>query len=166
MTTKTLEFNSIKTIRLINKDQLLQRVHIDKTGGYGFNTLLEAAENDKLTPQDIKNLKDIFNDIILVSDRHKTLYEEIKIKPDTKRRYGKKQIEVDIERQGGKATQLQNTMLNLAKLKAMQGNLALKGVSDQFNGTEKLSKSDLRAINAAVRDFEKKVKPILKKKRS
>ena len=165
MSTETLEFNALRTLKVINKDNLLQKVYINKAGNYGYTTLMSSAQANELADDVLTVLEDIFKEIIVKSDSHKKLYSEVTLKEKNPRRYGKAQIEADIKKQDGKATPLQKTMLALAKLKAMNGNLAMKGVSDQFKGTEKLSKSDLRTINAAIRDFEKKIKPILKKKR-
>jgi len=158
--TKTLEFNSIKTIRLINKDPLLQRVHIDKTGTYGFNTLLESAENGTLTPKEVESLETIHQDVILVSDRHKQLYQEIKIKPDTPRRYGKKQVLVEVKKQGGKATSQQETALEIADLKAIAATFNSRVTSDRYKVTNKLTDEKQRIIKAAIRDLKKKLKAI------
>ena len=165
MSTETLEFNALRTLKVINKDNLLQKVYINKAGNYGYTTLLGAAQANELADDVLVILEDIFKEIITKSDSHKKLYNEVVLKETQPRRYGKAQIQADIKKQDGKATTLQKTMLNLANLKAMNANLMSKGVSDQFKGTQKLSKEELRTINAAIRDFEKKVKPILKKKR-
>lgn len=165
MSKETLEFNALRTLKVINEDNLLQKVYINKAGNYGYTTLMGAAQANELADDVLTILEEIFNEIIEKSDTHKRLYEEVTLKETQPRRYGKKQIELDIKNQDGKATPLQKTMLKLADLKAINANLLLKGVSDQFKGTQKFSKSDLRTINAAIRDFEKKVKPILKKKR-
>jgi hypothetical protein len=66
----------------------------------------------------------------------------------------------DIEAKNGVATPLQKTMLNLGKLKTLNTNLLDKGVSDHYRGTKNLSDKDLRTINAAIRDFEKKISMI------
>lgn len=158
--TKALEFNSIKTIRLINKDPLLQKVHINKTGGYGFNTLLESAENGTLTPKEVECLETIHQDVILVSDRHKQLYQEIKIKPDTPRRYGKKQVLAEVKEQGGKATSQQETALEISDLKYLAATLNSRITSDRYKGTNKLTDEKQRIIKAAIRDLKKKLKSI------
>ena len=160
----TLEFNPIKTIRLINRDQLLQKVFSNKTGSYRFTPLLEAAEHDKLQPNEVLTLKNIHEHIILVSDSHKKLYEDMKIAPETPRRYGKVQIMADVKKQGGKATTLQETLVELGDLKAIVCTLSSRGVSDQFKGTNKLTEDKQRKIKAAIRDFKIKMAPILKSK--
>lgn len=165
-TTKTLEFNPIKVIKLINKEQILQRVHINHTGEYVFNTLLNSAEKNTLTPKEIESLETIFKDVVLVSDRHKELYEGIKMstKSETPRRYGKTQVLNDIKTQGGKATPFQETALEIADLKAIAGTLNIRITSDRYKGTEKLSEEKQRKIKAAIRDFKIKLGPILKQK--
>jgi hypothetical protein len=133
-----IEFNTIKTVGVINKD--------------------------KLADSAITFLKEVFEQVIIVKDDLLKIYESI---PEGKvpRRYGKRQIQDDIKKQGGLISPLQRTMLKLATLKALQGNLASKGVSDIFKGTKKLTKEDLADINAAIRDFEKKVLHITKRRK-
>ena len=160
----TLEFNTIKTVGTINKDSKLQKVYKQKFGSYNPQQLTNEAKTNKLAEDAINFLKDVFDNVITTQDELLKIYQNI---PETKipRRYGKRQIEADIKKQNGTILPLQATMLNLAKLKAIQGNLAMKGVSDTFKGTQKLSKQDLRDINAAIRDLEQKVQHITKRRK-
>lgn len=161
---ETLEFNTVKTVGTINKDKNLQKVYKQKFGSYNPQQLTNEAKSNKLADDAINFLKDVFNDVISNKEDLREIYENI---PEVKapRRYGKQQILADIKTQNGLVLPLQRTMLNLAELKALQGNLASKGVTDMFKGSKKLSKQDLKDINAAIRDFKKKVKHITNPKK-
>lgn len=159
-----LEFNTIKTVGTINKDKKLQKVYLQKFGSYNPQQLTQQAKTNQLADNATEFLKEVFENVISSQDELREIYQNI---PEGKapRRYGKQQIQADIKTQGGLVFPLQRTMLNLAELKALQGNLASKGVSDFFKGTQKLSKQDLKDINAAIRDFQKKVEHITKRKK-
>jgi hypothetical protein len=159
-----MEFNTIKTIKLINKDSKLQQVFNAKCDKYDYNGLLSAAEANTLADKAIETLKDIYESIILVSDTHFNHYDSINDKITTNRRYGKKQIQVDIKAQDGMITPNQTSMLLLADMKAAVATLHARGVSDRYKGTEKLTPTRLRKINAASRNFLKQVDLILKNK--
>lgn len=161
---ETLEFNTIKTVGTINKDNKLQKVYLKKFGSYNAQQLTQQAKSNQLAETAIEFLKEIFDDVISSQDELREIYNNI---PEGKvpRRYGKQQILDDIKTQNGLVYPLQRTMLNLAELKALQGNLASKGVSDFFKGSQKLSKQDLKDINAAIRDFKQKVAHITKRKK-
>jgi len=160
----TLEFNTIKTVGTINKDDKLQKVYLSKFGSYNASQLSQQAKSNQLAETAIEFLKEVFENVISQQDELRDIYSNI---PEEKipRRYGKKAIEADIKKQGGLVLPIQRYMLNMATLKALQGNLASKGVSDIFKGTQKLSKQDLADANAAFRDFENKVKHITKRKK-
>jgi hypothetical protein len=160
MSRDNLEFNTIKTVGTINKDSILQKVFKKKFGDYNPNKLTEEAKANSLADETIKFLKGVFNDVILNREELLEKYNEVKISNKTPRRYGKTKILSDIEAKNGVATPLQKTMLNLGKLKTLNTNLIDKGVSDHYRGTKNLSDKDLRAINAAIRDFEKKISMI------
>ena len=81
-------------------------------------------------------------------------------KAKTPRRYGKTQIEEDIIKQNGVATELQKTMLALNVLKSLYINLQGKGTSDHYKGTSKISVADGKIIRSAISDFEKEIKHI------
>lgn len=83
----------------------------------------------------------------------------------TPRRYGKIQIEKDINKQGGVATEIQKTMLALNKLKSLYINLQGKGTSDQYKRTSKISVTDGRIIRSAINEFIGKVQYISQSKK-
>jgi hypothetical protein len=161
---ETVEFNTIKTVGTITKDKNLQKVYKEKFGNYNPQQLTNKAKTNKLADDAINFLKDVFNDVITNKEELLEIYKSV---PQGKspRRYGKQQILIDIKNQNGAISPQQRTMLKLADLKALQGNLASKGVSDIFKGTQKLSKQDLKDINAAIRDFEQKVQHITKRRK-
>jgi len=78
----------------------------------------------------------------------------------TPRRYGKIQIEKDIIKQCGVATELQKTMLALNELKSLYLNLQSKGTSDRYRGTNKISVSDGKKIRDAIYEFKKEIEHI------
>lgn len=81
------------------------------------------------------------------------------------RRYGKEKVLKDIEKQGGKATPLQNTMLRINDLKNMYVNLNARAIKDMFTGSQLLSDSDCRDISSAIKIAEQKLENILKRKK-
>lgn len=155
-----LEFNTIKTIKLINCDNLLKKVYGNRYEKYSYNTLLPLAEANNLTDEAIQTLKDIFDSIVITSEFHTKIYNKLEIKRAKPRRYGKTQIQADIKVQGGVPTSLQETMLELADLKALTSTLLGRGTSDRFNGTQKLTDDKQRKIKAAIRDIKTKLKNI------
>ena len=162
---ETTEFNTVKTIKLINKDSLLKKVYESKNLTFDGNKLNDEATNNKLGDKALQTLKDIFESVILQKKSFIEQYEKIQVKDKSQRRYGKIQILKDIEAQNGKPTEVQSTMLLLGDLKAMLGTLQLRGVSDHYNGTTKFSRDNNRKIRSAVRAFEKSIRPVLNQKR-
>ena len=161
----TTEFNTVKTIKLINKESLLKQVYETKSSDFNVSKLTEQAINHELADDVIQTLNDIYESVILIKKEYLDQYEKLVEKEKTPRRYGKNQILKDIEEQGGVATETQNTGLKLADLKAMLGTLQMRGVSDHYKGTKKLTRDNNRKIRSAIRDLEKALKPILNQKR-
>lgn len=160
----TLEFNTIKTVGTINKDKMLQSVYKQKFGTYTPAQLTQAAKANQLADKTIDFLKDMFENVIKSKEDLVKTYQSIS-EPKTPRRYGKVQIEKDIKTQNGLVSPLQRTMLKIADAKRVICNLADKGVSDHYKGTQNYSKDDLKDLNAAIRDFINKVEPITKRKK-
>jgi hypothetical protein len=164
MSTETMEFNTIKTIKTIQKDGLLQKVYKAKHNSFNYVILITDAKKNTLSSKSIEVMKDIFDEIVKVSDVHSTIYENVNINDATPRRYGKTQINADITEQGGVTSSLQSAMLESAKVKATNATLIDRGTSDRYKGTNKLSEDDLRVIKAASRDYINKISSILKNK--
>jgi hypothetical protein len=161
---KTLEFNSVRTIKTINKDGMLKKVYNGKCEDFNFTKLLTAAESNTLADKAIETLKDIFDTIVVGSDEHVEIYNAVEVKTKTPRRYGKNQINIDIETQGGVPTSAQESMLLLGDLKAMTSTLLNRGVSDRYKGTTNFSDADHRKIKSAIRELKKSLAPVLKSK--
>ena len=159
---KKTEFNTIKTIKLINKDNLLKRVYSNQEGDFIYVNLIAKAKKNVLTKKNVKTLKDIYQSIILTSQTHREVYDKLKIKDSKPRRYGKIQINKEIAEQGGEVSGLQSTMLELADLKAITSTLLSRGTSDRFNGTNKFDEETQRKIKAIIRDVKVKLNPIIK----
>jgi len=164
MKIESLEFSTIKTIKVINKDGMLQKVYNAKCDDFNFTKLLTAAEANTLADETITSLRDIYDSIILVDDNHFGIYEKTNSTSITPRRYGKNQIKLDIQAQGGVPTSAQETMLLLADLKAITSTLLDRGVSDRYKGTERITEANHRKIKSAIRDLKKKLAPVLKSK--
>lgn len=164
MDTQTLEFNTIRTVGTINKDSMLKRVYEKKLGEHNHAKLKEQAANNQLADETIEFLKSVFVDVILQKPELIDTYNKVELNTTTPRRYGKVQIMNDIDTQGGVATNLQNTSLNVSDLKTITLNIAAKLTSDHYRGTKNFSNDDLKSINALIRDFKKKSESILNKK--
>lgn len=81
------------------------------------------------------------------------------------RRYGKEKIQADIDKQGGKATPLQQAMLRVNDLKNIYVNLQARGIKDMVGGSNLLSDADCRDITSAITIIERKLETILKRKK-
>lgn len=79
------------------------------------------------------------------------------------RRYGKVAILTDIEKQGGRATNVQLAALEVNDLKNIYVNLSTRLINDMLSKNPKLSDEDYRDIRAAVKIVKNKVKSILEK---
>jgi len=161
---KTTEYNIVKTIKLINKEPLLNEIF--KSDYPDFNHINYKAKAEKGTlGKDVEDsIEEIFTSIIKNREEFLSEYETIEVVEATPRRYGKVQIEKELKEQDGIANDLQLMMLDVNDIKSMQINLVGKGTSDRYKGTEKLSNADIKIIRAAILTFKKKVLPITKKR--
>lgn len=85
-------------------------------------------------------------------------------KSKTPRRYGVSKVLVDIENQGGKATNAQLTAIAVNELKNMYVNLNARLVKDMLLETTILDDEDYRDIRSTVKIAQNKLKNVLKKK--
>lgn len=85
-------------------------------------------------------------------------------KSNTPRRYGVSKILVDIENQGGKATNAQLTAIAVNELKNIYVNLNARLVKDMLLETTILDDEDYRDIRSTVKIAQNKLKNVLKKK--
>lgn len=121
------------------------------------NSIIEA-----ITEVKEENSKPIFKGEI------KDVIKDVKTpKKDKKlpRRYGKVLILRDIEKQGGKATPVQNAMLKVNELKNTYVTLSNRGISDMIGGTKLLSDADCRDIVASITIVQRKLEEVLKRKK-
>lgn len=81
------------------------------------------------------------------------------------RRYGKKNIQKDIQKQNGNATPVQRAMLKVNDLKNIYVNLSARGIKDMLGGTNLLSDEDCRKIISVITIAERQLEEILKKKK-
>jgi hypothetical protein len=80
------------------------------------------------------------------------------------RRYGREKVLIDIENQGGKASNVQLTALAVNDLKNIYVNLNARMVNDLLTNKPKLTDEDYRDIRATITIVKNKLKDILKKK--
>ena len=76
-----------------------------------------------------------------------------------------KQIDRDIENQGGIATETQLTMLSINDLKNMFLTLQNKGVSDHYTNAGKISDAHGKLVRSAIRTLANQLQPLLKPKK-
>lgn len=81
------------------------------------------------------------------------------------RRYGKKNIQKDIQKQNGNATPVQRAMLKVNDLKNIYVNLSARGIKDMLGDTNLLSDEDCRKIISVITIAERQLEEILKKKK-
>jgi len=157
------EFNAIKTIKVINKDTLLQKVYAGKSDdGYHFVKLIDAAKANTLSTTQVELLKHIFQKIILFSDIHIKLYIESKeVRRKTPTRYGKQQLQDDIANQGGIPTTIQSTLLDIAALEKHKQTISYRCIQDHYKGSNKISDEQHQKIQEAVRTFNMALEEIL-----
>ena len=161
---KTTDFNIVKTLKLINKEPLLNEIFKSDYPDFNHMNYKGKAEKGTLGKEVVDSIEEIFTSIVKNREEFLSEYETIEVVEATPRRYGKVQIEKDIKEQGGIANDLQLMMLDVNDIKSMQINLIGKGTSDRYKGTEKLSMADIKVIRAAILTFKKKVLPITKKR--
>ena len=160
MVQEIIKFNTLKTLSTINKDSNLKKIFERKFGTYNFIKLKNDILSNKLNREISSFMESIFLEVISNKEDLLKIYGKVELKTKTPRRYGKIQINKDILKQGGIATELQLSMLNLAHLKTITLNLLDKGVSDHYRGTDNFTLENLKLINSAIRDFEVKMKKI------
>lgn len=165
MSNSTVKFNAIKTIKLINKDILLKNVFDDGNEAFNQMTLLAQAKKGTLSIEVADTLSEIFENIIKNRETFLADYIKLEVSEKHPRRYGKVQIDRDIESQGGQATGTQLTALAINDLKNMFLTLQNKIVADQYRQVGNISDADGKLVRNAIRTLEKQLKPVLKKKK-
>jgi hypothetical protein len=128
---------------------------------------LRLSESSPVINQDVKEaVEEVKEEVV---EEVKTPIKE-KVKKSKKekllpRRYGKANIVVDIEKQGGKATNAQLTALSINKLKNIYVNLNTRLVSDMLSDKRCFTDEEYRDIRSTIQILEYKMKPLLGKKK-
>lgn len=183
-----LEYNEVVAISVIESDEDLRLIFSDEVK-LPFNMVRTLSLDNKLSEETQSLIRQLFDKIILTKEplceKYKRLSKQngvqvtqveetkevvVEVKKDitkkTKalpRRYGKAQINKDIQNQNGKATNAQLTALAVNDLKNLWCNLSTKMVSELLSGNPTLTDVQYREIRSTINILKNKMKPILKK---
>jgi len=172
-----LEFNEDAALMVIAsigdvKDIFSEEVNMS------LEMVMELKKGRRTPPKITETIKTIFDKIILTKSDCVALYRQmleelpkpkgrkkaIKQKePKLPRRYGAEQINRDIERAGGKATNAQLTALAINELKNLYVKLNTRMVKELLSENGSLSDEDYREIRSTITMVKNKMRPILKK---
>jgi hypothetical protein len=177
--TDVLEFDIFKTLHVIEHNKDIDEIFRSSVN-LTYNVLNTLAKQDSLSQEHQDIIKEIFD--VIISKNEEPLNQYLKIgdnviESDDKqdkvtdkkkvrtlpKHYGKKQIEKDIEANGGVKTELDRAMLALNDLRNIYTCLKNRGISDKMLGTTKLTDEDCRNIVASVRTLNNKIEYILNK---
>ena len=147
------EVSKLKIYEFFDKIILTNKNYIDK-----YKRLI----SHEITTNNV--IEEPTNNSDMVVDELKN--KEIKEKKENKlpRRYGKNSILKDIEKQGGKPTNVQLTALSVNELKNTYVNLNSRLIKDMLMDKPILTDEDYRDIRATITLLNNKLKNILKKK--
>lgn len=183
-----LEYNEVVAISVIESDEDLRLIFSDEVK-LPFNMVRTLSLENKLSEETQSLIRQLFDKIILTKEplceKYKRLSNQngvqvtqveetkevvVEIKKDitkkTKalpRRYGKAQINKDIQNQNGKATNAQLTALAVNDLKNLYVNLSNRMIHDMLSGSPVLTDEEYREIRSTITILKNKMKPILKK---
>ena len=183
-----LEYNEVVAISVIESDEDLRLIFSDEVK-LPFNMVRTLSLDNKLSEETQSLIRQLFDKIILTKEplceKYKRLSNQngvqvtqveetkevvVEIKKDitkkTKalpRRYGKAQINKDIQNQNGKATNAQLTALAVNDLKNLYVNLSNRMIHDMLSGSPVLTDEEYREIRSTITILKNKMKPILKK---
>lgn len=183
-----LEYNEVVAISVIESDEDLRLIFSDEVK-LPFNMVRTLSLDNRLSEETKSLIKQLFDKIILTKEplceKYKRLSNQngiqvtqveepkeavVEVKKDTPkktkllpRRYGKAQINKDIQNQSGKATNAQLTALAVNDLKNLYVNLSNRMVHDMLSGAPILTDVEYREIRSTITILKNKMKPILKK---
>lgn len=183
-----LEYNEVVAISVIESDEDLRLIFSDEVK-LPFNMVRTLSLENKLNEETKSLIKQLFDKIILTKEplceKYKRLSNQngvqvtqveepkeaiVEVKKDTPkktkllpRRYGKAQINKDIQNQSGKATNAQLTALAVNDLKNLYVNLSNRMVHDMLSGAPILTDVEYREIRSTITILKNKMRPILKK---
>lgn len=190
-TSNKFKFNPIITLSVIESDIDLTEIFREDVS-VPFPELRALATDGDLPTEIMDRIEAIFDKLILIKqiyiERYKRFGGEM-IKPQLEstlpvnevkvvikpskikkesvipRRYGKEQILKDVEKNGGKPSELQRAMLRINDLKNIYSVLSARGIKDTFSDVKTLTNEDCRNIVATIETVEKKLDTILNKRR-
>jgi len=183
-----LEYNEVVAISVIESDEDLRLIFSDEVK-LPFNMVRTLSLENKLSEETQSLIRQLFDKIILTKEplceKYKRLSNQngiqvtqvevpkeavVEAKKDTPkktkllpRRYGKAQINKDIQNQNGKATNTQLTAFAVNDLKNLYVNLSNRMVHDMLSGTPILTDVEYREIRSTITILKNKMRPILKK---
>jgi hypothetical protein len=160
-------YSELATINFIQQNEILLDLLKEKTK-LTINIIKGLSERGNLD-DGIKNfLSDVYYEMI-VSDKknlikYRKYLNETNIKNVSKlpRRYGKNKLNKDIDKQNGRATNVQLTALSVNKLKNIYLKLERLIISEMFSDEKKLTDENYREIRSAIDIVENKLKKIQK----
>lgn len=166
---KDLTFDEITVLKVIESDTDLSEIFAENAV-VSYLALIQQSKANKLTDLDAKKVRGIFHKIIstqpdLIKNYETILNKKAKKQSLLPRRFGKVEIEKEIAKQGGVATNAQRTALELNRLKNIVTLLNTRMVNDMLTDSPILDDVDYREIRSAIGIVEAKFKNILKKKR-
>jgi hypothetical protein len=178
--TNDVVFDIFKTLYVIENIKDIDDIFKD-TINLPYNVLNTMAKQGTISKEHQETIREFFDSIISKNEEPLNLYlnldninvdeqsadvVEIPNKSNRKlpKHYGKKQIEKDIQANGGNKTELDRAMLALNELRNTYSVLKNRGISDKMLNTTKLNDEDCRNIVAAVRTLNNKIDYILNKK--
>jgi hypothetical protein len=162
-----LEFDIFKAIITIENDSILTKIFRDYVPSLSFNDIKLMAKNNTLESSIIEIIENFFEDLIKGDSKILEKYQKIdlnKSKPKLSRYYGKKKVMSDIIKNGTKS-ELDNVLLTMNDLRNLMCKVRNKAIKDKNNNTNFFRTEDCRTIVSAFKILEKRVSPIINKKK-
>lgn len=159
-------FNLVSTLTVIGSDVDLTTMFSDKNLSTDFKQHIAFARGGLFKDSVAKFVKGIFTNVILKRKEYLDAYqlvqeqELLRIDKSLPKRYGKKQLLLDIEEQKSPMTERQRMMLKINDLKNIYARLNRKGISVCL-GDGKITDTDCRDIIASINQLETKLKKSL-----
>jgi len=174
MENTTFEFDLVRTMNVISRDNLLVNMFTKTFPDIDINSVIELNKENKLSDEVNGYLNDIFVEIICKRESYLDLYKtnlanvevkkptivvapEVKVesvkKPKSKKlpkEYNKIRIEADILANNGVASEFHKAMLALNEMKNLRARLNGKGNRQRYGGGVPYTDVECREIIAVV----------------
>lgn len=176
---KEVEFDELTTLALIEKDTDLRGIFTDEVK-LSFPMLGTLSKEGKLSPKTKTIIRDLFDKVILTTDilinqynflspkvertEQPVVEEATPKKPALPRRFGKANIQEELNKQGGKPTNAQLTALEINDLKNIYINLNKRLINDMLGEKQFFDDEDYREIRSTIKILKNKMRPLLNKK--